>query len=222
MKHLILIAFLLSMSSCEGQNKKKPVQKTTTVKNKTPHLIKKDTMEYYNKNEYKDWKIDPEHCSLFPCADNDKFIMKGDERINIFTDEKRFIQVERSSIINPYKIVKVYSFKNKQLLNLSKDFYSSPVSYEKYDEKGKIVEVKNYNEPYKFTIEDLIEKIKKEYKVDLGDKSEGSAAGRTSKDGVFYYEVFLRHKTGEQKMEYLLVDGTTGKTVLKSDFHVTP
>jgi hypothetical protein len=218
MKHLILIAFLLSLSSCDGQNKKKPIQKTTAVKNKTPHIIKEDTMEYFNIDKYKDWEID----SDFSSSDDHKFLKKRNERveINFLSDG---IQVRLRNFNSPYEKIKGYSNSTKFLVAEGLDFYGSPIDKTiQYNEKHQIVKEIDYETPYKFTIEDLIEKIKKEYKVDLGDKSEGSAAGRTSKDGVFYYEVFLRHKTGEQKMEYLLIDGTTGKTVLKSDFHVTP
>lgn len=221
MREVFLIIILLVLTGCEDQNKEKSIHKSITVKNKIPHSIKNDTMEYFNENEYIDWQQDPEHCSSqFPCEENNKFLMKANERVNIFTDTKTFIQVDKSNKINPYKIIKVYSFKSKNLLNISKDFYSFPVSYQKYDENGKLIEEKDYNKPYEFSIKDLVEKIKKEYQINLEDKSEGSAAGRTLKDGVFYYEVFLKYKTGEQKMEYLLIDGTTGKTVLKSDYYV--
>jgi len=39
---------------------------------------------------------------------------------------------------------------------------------------------------YKFSIKNLIEKIKKEYRVDLEDKREGASAGRRGENGIFY------------------------------------
>ncbi|WP_054509349.1 hypothetical protein [Chryseobacterium sp. ERMR1:04] len=221
MKQMILIAFLLILSNCDGQNKEKSIHKSITVKNKIPHSIKNDTMEYFNENEYIDWQQDPEHCSSqFPCEENNKFLMKANERVNIFTDTKTFIQVDKSNKINPYKIIKVYSFKSKNLLNISKDFYSFPVSYQKYDENGKLIEEKDYNKPYEFSIKDLVEKIKKEYKVDLEDKREKAFAGRKAKNGSFYYEVSIDMKVPlVTELKYILVDGITGKTLFTSIYY---
>lgn len=218
MRNIILAMLLFSLSNCDGQNKKNETSKTV---NNPLNQIKNNTMEYYNENEYRNWQFDPEYCSpQFPCAEEDKSLMKENERVRIITYEKKTIQTERSSIINPYKTVKVYSFKNKNLLNISEDFYSVPVSYKKYDEKGNLIEEKDYNKPYKFSIRDLVEKIKKEYHINLEDKREKAFAGRRSKDGIFYYEVNIDMKVPLiTELKYILLDGNTGKTLFTTTYY---
>jgi hypothetical protein len=89
--------------------------------------------------------------------------------------------------------------------------------YKKYDETGKLIKETDWNAPYKFSIKELIEKIKKEYNIDLEDKTQGGSVGRRGdKAGKLYYEVSLSSKENNLKRDYILIDGNTGKTVFTS------
>ncbi|KPH14667.1 hypothetical protein [Chryseobacterium sp. ERMR1:04] len=208
MREVFLIMILFVLSSCDGQNKKNlSSDKIDTLNNP----LKKDTMERFNLYKYKNLPTDDMGFYKMTNGDLVQLIEKSDkhgyaERINL-----------NGSSLGVYK---EYDMSNI-LIKTGDFFYQTNVGkWKEFNEKGNLIKEIDYEKPYKFAINDLIEKIKKEYQINLEDKSEGSAAGRTLKDGVFYYEVFLKYKTGEQKMEYLLIDGTTGKTVLKSDYHV--
>jgi len=85
-----------------------------------------------------------------------------------------------------------------------------------YDSLGQVTETIDHSKPYKFKLNDLIEKMKKEYGCDILDKERTSEVCRS--DGkrdlkrpwysVYYLDV-NDHMCGD---EYL-IDGTTGETL---------
>ena len=86
----------------------------------------------------------------------------------------------------------------------------------RYDSLGQVTETIDHSKPYKFKLNDLIEKMKKEYGCDILDKERTSEVCRS--DGkrdlkrpwysVYYLDV-NDHMCGD---EYL-IDGTTGETL---------
>ena len=175
-----------------------------------------DTVEYFNIDKYKDWEVDTDWSS----DETTKFLKKGNERVQIISDEKK-IQVEMTSVINPYNKVKVYNAKTKALYAIGVDFYQFPIRIDKdYDENGKIVKEIDNDKPYPFSMEQLIEKIKKEYNVNLEQKTPGTWANRSIPEELKkpVYEVHLAYKDHELKRQYVLIDGTTGKTLFTNDY----
>lgn len=210
MKYILLIIFLFSLSSCDGQKKM-----TIKTKDKAQNSIKKDTMKQIILDKYKDWELDTNYSS----TDNHKFYKKLNDRVEITIYDDAITETKKS-IIEPY--VFVMSFYPNNIIKYSgKDFYSTHIEiWKKYDEAGKLIEETNYETPFKFTIKELIEKIKKEYHVNLGDKSQGGNVGRNGENGNFYYEVELASKENPQMINYILIDGVTGETKFKTHYYM--
>ncbi|PAM91420.1 hypothetical protein B4N84_28350 [Flavobacterium sp. IR1] len=187
--------------SCYSQIKTVP--KKTNNKNK---------MEYFNIDIYKDWEIDSEWSS----SENKKFLKKGEERLRIrfYEDE---IQLNKTSVINPYKKIFVYYKKNKLLRSYGMQFYQFSIGIRKiYDETGILVKEIDNDKPYIFSLPQLIEKIKKEHDVDLEDLTQGCSVHRRVDKNLKkpIYEVYLLSKEDPySKKKYFLMDGVTGELI---------
>lgn len=202
MKNIILIVSLLLFNSCNAQKRIKI----------------KDSMQYYNINQYKDWEYDPEWClPQEPCSrENSHFyLMKGNERIRVWRDDE-IIKVERSSVSNPYTFHKSYSSKNKILLSEWIEFYRTFTGIDRqYNEIGKLILQKDQDKPYPFSIEDLIKKFKNEYSVDIENRKNVRNVYRGEEminTGIPIYRVILKTEVENKWVEYL-INGNTGKTL---------
>ncbi|PAM94963.1 hypothetical protein B4N84_06660 [Flavobacterium sp. IR1] len=206
MKKILLLVCLTALLDCASQPKK--ISKEKNKKNK-------NIMEYFNEDTYKDWEIDTDWTS----SEDDKSIKKENERLRISFDNKN-IQVEKTSIINPYKRISVYDKKTKLLRVFIMKFYQFSISILKnYDEMGSLIEETNYDKPYVFALHQLIEKIKKEEDVDLEDLTQKSIVDRhVDKElGKPIYEVYLRSKIyPDAEFDYFLIDGITGEVIFKT------
>jgi hypothetical protein len=196
MKSIIWLVLLLLFNSCNAQKQ-----------NKT-----KDSLKYYNANQYKDWEKDPDYLSSY--SEEDKFLMKGNERVRIWKDEK--IHIEKSNKISPYTFYKTYSSGNKILLSEWIEFYRTFTGINRqYNENGKLIKEKDWDLPYPFSIEDLTKKFKKEYNVDIENRKNVRNVYRIERSktlGIPTYQVVLKTEVGNKWVEYL-VDGKTGKTL---------
>jgi hypothetical protein len=151
MKKIIVLCLLVLINSCSSQK----------IKNN----LKENTMEYFDINKYKDWEIDTKYSP----TGKDKYLKKGEERISIeyFNDA---VQIELNTINSPYYKFKKFSLKTNRLLLIGTEFYDIHVGiWESYDETGQLIKKIDYDKPYKFSIEDLIKKMKNEYDIDLLD-----------------------------------------------------
>ncbi|MEP6805974.1 MAG: hypothetical protein ABI892_15710, partial [Flavobacterium sp.] len=79
----------------------------------------------------------------------------------------------------------------------------------------------DYDKPYKFSLKEVIEKVKKEYDSDLEDKTQKCVLERFTSDELndkYFYGVSVRDKENESKIQYILLDGTTGETLFTTYF----
>ena len=202
MRYILLLSLFLITNGCNGQEK-------------TNNPSKKDTMEYFNIDQYKDWENDDDYSS----SDHHKFYKKANERVEI-TIYDDAITVRKKYINTPFVSIKSF-YPNSMIKYSGNDFYATHIgTWQEFDSKGNLIKETDYDKTYKFSIKDLIEKIKKEYKVNLEDKQEGASAGRREKNTIFYYEVSLKSKEAPLKMDYILIDGNTGKTLFKSYYYI--
>jgi len=179
---------------------------------------KKENMEYFDIDKYKDWEIDTDWTS----RENDKFLKKGNERIRVIFKEET-IQTEKNNLLNPYGVTKVYYLKNKSLCSVLNEFYKIHLNkYIKYDESGKIVKEINFDKFYVFSLKDLLQKIKREYDIDLEDKLKGAWANRWIDENLKkpFYEVHLKSKENDMKRDYILIDGISGETSFTTSYYM--
>ena len=90
--------------------------------------------------------------------------------------------------------------------------------YKRLDREGNIIEQKNYDAPYPFTVEMLIEKMQKEYEIDLltiSEKFTESIVSRYVEEKYLHIPLYTVRYFGSQDVYiYIyLIDGNTGKTL---------
>jgi uncharacterized membrane protein YkoI len=219
MKIKTTIFVLFCLISCKSQEKKQDSQ-----------TIKKDTMEYFDINNYENLKID----NNFSNSIYEKHFNDGDKKIRIIFGDKT-IQVENTHINLPNKEIKVYFKKNNILYAESKFFYLFQIGIDKeYDEMGNLVKEIDNDRPYEFSIDELRKKIKSEYHIDIiKDYSDGKSTDMTvnrwlgyDKDWSIYkknvpmYQVHFHDK--DNKNILLEINATTGETIqeIVNDFVV--
>ena len=99
-------------------------------------------MKRFDEKVFKDWEVDTQYVQMY---DWDRFLKKGDERVRIIKTDS-FIQVEVSSIANPYKNKYKYDIRTKRLILQSYFFYNCPIGiwkdWSKTDRLIKEVDVK--------------------------------------------------------------------------------
>ncbi|MBS7229583.1 hypothetical protein KHA90_00980 [Flavobacterium psychroterrae] len=204
MKKIITVLILGSLLSCAGQYK---------VRN---NKIKKENMEYFNVDKYKDWEID----NSYSPNETTMFLKKANDRVGIFFREST-IQIETTNIQSPYGSIKVYYAKNKSLKSILCEFYTINIEiYKMYDVDGKLIKEINYEAPYKFTLKDAINKIKKEYEIDFENLTQKCVLERFESvelDKKPLYTAYLRNMDNPGIMDYIVIDGTTGETLFKTD-----
>lgn len=175
---------------------------------------KKTTMEYFDIKSYKDWEIDEKYSS----KEDDRFLKNGNDRVRIIFDRET-IDIKYSSIENAFGKTKVYYSKSKSLKSVLFKFYDILIGINKeFDENGKLIREIDYDKPYIFTLKDVITKVKKEYDLDLEDKTQGCSLERFESyelNDKPLYGVYLRNDEDTSKMKYIAIDGITGETLFK-------
>lgn len=190
MKIIIIIATLLfSIVSCKSQI-------ANTKKN----------MEYFNIDKFKNLPTNPETGLLILENGDEVYYFKG-------SNDKGFI--ERTEKKNtPITILKAFH-ENTSLLTKGEEFYNFRVGiYKIYDENGNLTEEINYDKDYKFSIDDLIKKMKEEYKIDILKRSPWIKVMRDKIDSGVIYKVmvYLKENKYSDTKNYT-IDGTTGKVI---------
>lgn len=164
------------MISCKGQN--------TNILN-----LNKNNMEHFSLDKYRNWDDDKN----FSSSNSRKYLKKGNDRVAIYYWDKE-IQVLESNIISPYTINKTYHL-NSVIKSVHTEFYQIPIGKSKlYDNLGNIIEEIDNDKGYDFDLKSLLLKIKKEYGVNLEDKSSTSYLYRKYDSENTYYEVYLPSK----------------------------
>lgn len=112
---------------------------------------------------------------------------------------------------SPYHLdIEYYS--NLNLKSWDVVFYNLAVGFSyKYDEKGNLVKKNDTDQPYKFTVQDLINLFKKKYRMDLSVKVDGMHIERQYIKVKKRYEYSIRFFTTEGRPRYIDIDGETGE-----------
>ena len=200
MKKILILSLLFCINSCNSQIKK-------TITNNKPN-----TMEYFNINNYKNWEEDTERTS----SEKDKYLKFKEKRVSI-EYFNNVVRVEESNISSPYLFFKVFYTSNNSLKLNGQTFYTVDYGiWRSHDEKGKLIKVDDLDKSYKFSLENLINKMKEEYNLDLMNKSSTVSISRyeEKKDlHVTLYEIWYRDRENRQLIHCYLISGTTGKTI---------
>ena len=136
----------------------------------------------------------------------------------MYDSDRKFIgYVEESKELHtPYSYYYNYDTKGRlRYLSVSFDGVSIGNSY-RYDSLGRITEIIDHSKPYKFKLNDLIEKMSGEYGCDLLNKkrlvSVHRSEGERDLKKPWYSVFYLEHVRSHHGDKYL-IDGTTGETL---------
>lgn len=118
---------------------------------------------------------------------------------------------------SPFKNAKAYYGNNYQLKAETNYFYYIPIgiSY-KYNEKGELIEERNHDY-YSFSVEQLIDKMKKEYGIDLLDKNYKGVLLTNTEGGKRHYyiiRILLYPPNVRGGSREIRVDANTGEVFL--------
>ncbi len=145
----------------------------------------------------------------------------GDRSIRqyeMYDSDKKFVgYVEESKELHtPYSYYYNYDTKGRlRYLSVSFDGVSIGNSY-RYDSLGCITEIKDYSRPYKFKLNNLIEKMSSEYRCDLLNKRRLVSVHRSEGERDLkkpWYSVFYLENERSHYGDRYLIDGTTGETL---------
>jgi hypothetical protein len=199
---IIILALLLNLTSCKSQVKEK---NNSTNKTNT-------TMEYFNINKYKDWEID----TKFSASNNDKYLKLDNKRVKILDFGDTF-QEEQSNNKNPYLYFKTYFSITKSVKATGQNFYDLEFGiWKEYDNKGNLIKETDYDEDYKFSIDDLIKKMRIEYNYDLMNVDKTYNLNRfvdKNNTRLPLYEVYYKDETNNQMLHSYIINGTTGEVL---------
>ena len=124
------------------------------------------SMKRFDEKVFKDLEVDTQYVQMY---DWDRFLKKGDERVRIIKTDS-FIQVEVSTIANPYKKKYKYDIRTKRLILQSYFFYDCQIGiWKNWSKTGKLIKEVDYDEPYKLSVKDIITLVNQKFNIDLLD-----------------------------------------------------
>ncbi len=173
-------------------------------------------MKYFNKEAFKDWEVDTQYV---PIGDV-QYFKKGNKRAQLlFNYKDNEVQIEESDEITPYTRWATYNLETEVQTAVGQSFFDTDYGiWRFYSKIGKLEREINQDENYKFSIRQLIEKVKKEYHINLELKEERGYVSRFNENGKYYYHLILFPKDiYDEPTQHIMIDGQTGKNLFKTD-----
>jgi len=222
MDKIKLIALLLCASACGSQTQKGGTDKTETEFEQITEVVDTVTITETENNQTTMKKFDIERFNS----------NQNLGRYN-FTDEQRWNVEQVSSWIQETLSYEYYEYITRQnspyehfnwydangnITMSNARFYGMLIGINQvYDRYGRAHDGENFDAPFKFSLENLIEKMNKEYKINLLDtkKIRSVVRGVQSKlQNTPTYSVSVRDESDPFLLVHVyLIDGNTGKTL---------
>jgi hypothetical protein len=204
---IILTILLLGTINCKSQ-----------IKDSLNNNIKKDNMRYFDIKKFDENKKGGEW--IFTTQDGTYVRQMGLFQDNTYSEERK----GKNSPVTTNCIF----YKNGVQKATDQEFYFFLIGIGKeFDTHGELIKETNYDLPYKFSVEDLRNKLKKEYKIDIIDdyKTYNQTAILVNrwlgysedwniyKKGVPMYQVSFFNK--EKEVVILEINATDGTTIFE-------
>jgi uncharacterized protein YxeA len=227
MKKLIITLTALAISAGGyGQTNNKQVLNTV-------NMIEKEKTEMKTYNIFKDFEPAKEF-------NIKEFDAKGDGNDYHFVDsngmevkQRLFDEFPSGKVTNyvenrnyPNSAYKFYSEydANGKLLKTSISFYGMVVGFMCfYNTAGEIIKKEDWDMPYKFSVDNLIDKMKTEYDIDIVDTKicNDILRGVYEKHGNNpLYDVYLYGHPMKYQLICYVIDGNTGETLFTTTRHI--
>ena len=165
-------------------------------------------MKRFDEKVFKDWEVDTVYVQMY---DWDRFLKKGDERVRIIKTDS-FIQVEFSSITNPYKNKYKYDIRTKRLILQSYFFYNCQIGiWKDWSKTGKLIKEVDYDKPYKLRIKDIITLVNQKFSIDLLDMNLLLNVDRSIRSVPIYIISITKPNTRGKEIRYITISADNGK-----------
>ena len=165
-------------------------------------------MKRFDEKVFKDWEVDTEYVQMY---DWDRFLKKGDERVRIIKTDS-FIQVEFSSITNPYKNKNKYDICTKRLILQSYFFYNCPIGiWKDWSKTGKLIKEVDYDKPYKLRVKDIITLVNQKFSIDLLDMNLLLNVDRSIRNVPIYIISITKPNTRGKEIRYITISANNGE-----------
>ena len=177
-------------------------------------------MKYFNEKSFKDWEVDTEHTQKVDA----QYLKKGNRRVQLLYDYNvHEVQIRESDTITPYIRWATYNLETELQIIVGQAFFRIHYGiWRFYSKIGKLEREINQDENYKFSIRQLIEKVKKEYHINLELKEERGYVSRFNENGKYYYHLeLLPNSIYTKPTQHIMIDGQTGKDLFKIDIIYT-
>ena len=165
-------------------------------------------MKRFDEKVFKDWEVDTKYVQMY---DWDRFLKKGDERVRIIKTDS-FIQVEFSSITNPYKNKYKYDIRTKYLILQSYFFYNCPIGiWKDWSKTGKLIKEVDYDKPYKLRVKDIITLVNQKFSIDLLDMNLLLNVDRSIRNVPIYIISITKPNTRGKEIRYITISANNGE-----------
>jgi hypothetical protein len=190
---------------------------SSSAEQRNQHIIKQkqDTMRRFDEQQYKG----------LPTDEKTGFYKMGNGNlVQVINKTDHHGYVERiNKYPSPYTIYREYH--SDDLLKIEGQFfYNFNIGkWTEYDSHGNLLKETDKDEPYPFTLKKLIEKVKKEFFIDLEDKRLENEVNRFQYEKLNnhpFYEIKLRSKEHNLKRDYILIDGISGEVLYKTFYYL--
>jgi len=220
-KCLNIFIVLLIITSCNTQNSENKTKVSQIIANKEMEQKKKETYNVFN-DYFPAEKFDITEFNVKRKGKDDYyFIDNNDMEVHQFVDEEYPFKVrgywEKRKYPNfAYEFVSAYNAKGL-LLHTVTIFQSVEFGLVKYyDDSGNVTKEEDLDIPYKFSIDDLITKMKTEYNVDITDSRICRSIGRgieAEYNNSPLYDVYMVADPISGQFLCYVIDGITGETL---------
>ena len=165
-------------------------------------------MKRFDEKVFKDWEKDNLYVQMY---DWDRFLKKGDERVRIIKTDS-FIQVEFSSIVNPYKNKYKYDISTKRLILQSYFFYNCQIGvWKNWTKTGKLIKEVNCDKPYKLSVKDIITLVNEKFSIDLLDMNLLLNVDRSNRNVPIYIISVTKPNTRGKEIRYITINADNGE-----------
>ena len=217
-KNIVAILLLLIIASCNSQNSKKKIiinEEEMEQTKKETHNVFKDYQpaRQFNINEFNLKSRGENKCRFVDGNGVEVYQFTNPEfpsgKINKYWENRNYPN-------SGYEFVCSYDA-NGLLLHSLTTFYNiefGVIQY--YDSSGNVTNKKDLDAPYKFSLDDLIDKMKDEYEIDISNTelTDDVSRGFVDKINLPVYEVRLKDLLTPAMVHIYLINGNTGETML--------
>ena len=171
------------------------------------------THEKLNLKKIKNLELHP---NVVDSKNDNEHVYLSKNKVIRYSEYNGNIIIQENLEESPYKSVKVYSLKNLLLNREERWFYDFCIGQTKiYNDKGGLTETIDCDKRYKFTVNELVEKLKNDYNIDFTSrKGNGKGISRHYLFNKDCYDIRI-YLTPSAKggVRNLIIDGTTGHVI---------